>query len=79
MDVRELNKILDEIRWKNNWKIELKLHKIWTVSIYDADTDELLAFTGSTSLSALPVLLSIPLDNDMWAKSTINIGDKDGK
>ena len=67
MELEEFANKINEIRAKNGWMIELELNGLWIVSVYDRETDELLAYTGSTSLYGVYAALTKPLDHTIWS------------
>jgi len=68
MDINEFNDKLNDIRARNGWIIELELHGIWSVRIYDKESGDILASTGMTGLGGLLQLLEIPLEHPVWYK-----------
>ena len=64
--VHEFEAKLQAIRAKNGWRIELDFSGIWTIRVYDKETDTLLAHTGSTGLEVVLYALEIPFDEHPW-------------
>jgi len=67
MELEEFANKINEIRAKNGWMIELELNGLWIVSVYDKETNELLAHTGSTGLYGVYAALTKPLDHTIWS------------
>jgi len=69
MTTKQFQDKLQEIRLKNNWIIRLDFHKIWEVIVIDADTEKVLAFSGSSGMNGIISLLEkYPLDSEMWLR-----------
>ena len=66
MTIQEFEEKLQSIRAKNGWEIALRCAGIWLVEIYDKETGELLAHTGSTGLAGVLAALEMPFDKCPW-------------
>lgn len=66
MTIQEFETDIQSIRTKNGWRIELECAGIWIVRVYNKETNELLASTGSTGLVAILSVLEIPFDECPW-------------
>ncbi len=60
--IEEFEKELQSIHDENRWRIELELDKIWTIKVYDKETNRLLGCTGSTALIGVLVALKTPFN-----------------
>lgn len=61
-------KRVQEIRASKGYRLEITFNGIWSIAVYNRDTGEHLASTGTSTLSILPELLEMPLDQAPWGK-----------
>lgn len=66
MTIEKFETEIQEIRSRNGWRIELDLIGIWSVYVYDKETDKLLATTGATSLYGVLVALRHGINSKIW-------------
>lgn len=67
MTLEEFETRLQTIRAANGWRITLECCGIWIITIYDKETGDMLASTGSTGLEGVLIALSYPLDDPIWS------------
>ena len=63
MSIKEFEERVRTICARNKWELELEFHGVWKVSVLEKSTGKVLAWTGMTSLAALPKLLEMPLED----------------
>ena len=68
MELRHFENKLQHLRARNGWKIVLEFTGIYSIFVYDKETDELLGCTGATSLEGVLMVLKIPFTNVIWGK-----------
>jgi len=66
MELQEFEKKIQGIRVKNGWTITLECCGIWVVTVFDKETGEQLASTGSTGLYGILNSLERPFDACPW-------------
>lgn len=66
INIIEFEKELNNIRASNGWRIELEFSGIWSISVYDKETHELLGQTGATSLVGILFVLQKPFNDSIW-------------
>ena len=66
MTLQEFEEGIQSIQARNGWRIELVCDGVWLVSVYDKETDRLLASTGSSGLEIILKALEMPFDGCPW-------------
>ena len=66
MTLIEFENKISKITAVKGWYITLEYIGIWSVTIYDKETGKNIANTGTTGLSIVPKILTMPLNKCPW-------------
>jgi len=66
ISLQEFQEKIESLRAANGWMVRIECSGLWTISVFDKASGELLAETGATGLHGVYFALTKPFDSPPW-------------